>query len=74
MKGAYPYIRAWGRLMHSYQYFVQGQIDRATKDNAPADACFFSQQDNRWIPFSEVEAESTRTLIQKFVDEQKGDE
>ena len=50
----YNYITRWGRLMGSYDYYITQQIEKATKENAPEDACYFNDFDNRWVCYSEI--------------------
>ena len=50
----YNYITRWGRLMGSYEYYITQQIEKAKKDNAPEDACYFNDFENRWVSYSEI--------------------
>lgn len=36
----YPYIPLWGRRLGSNHYYIQDQLARARKANAPADALY----------------------------------
>lgn len=50
----YNYITRWGRLMGSYDYYIAQQIEKAKKENAPEDACYFNDFENRWVSYSEI--------------------
>ena len=47
-KQQYPYIRAWGVLMGSYEYYVKMQIEQALSDQAPQDAIYKYHDNGRW--------------------------
>ena len=53
----YLYIRAWGRLLKSYLYYIQGEVEKAREDNAPEDATF-KDSNGTWHRWSEM-ADST---------------
>lgn len=36
----YPYIRAWGKKLGSFDYYIRAQIERARETNAPDDALY----------------------------------
>jgi hypothetical protein len=52
----YPYIRAWGRLLHSHEYYIESQIADARRERAPADAIYYDFDNSRWATFSELKA------------------
>lgn len=62
----YPYIRAWGQLLGSYEYFIEAQIERAQEDNAPDDAVYVDQE-GRWHRFAHVTNEETRQQIDQLL-------
>lgn len=41
----YPFIRAYGRIMGSYQYYIDDEVRRAREDGAPQDAWSFCLPD-----------------------------
>ena len=65
----YPYIRAWGKMMSSGQYYIIGEIEKARKDNAPQDATFWSITRGEWATFSTITNENTKRLIEQLVKE-----
>lgn len=40
----YRYIRSWGRMLRSYEYYIIGEQLRAMADNAPLDAIYKSDK------------------------------
>lgn len=69
----YPYIRAWCRMMGSYDYYLQNQLHRARAEKAPFDAVFERTElggtkTGVWARFSEVENESTLDRIRKIME------
>lgn len=63
----YEYIRAWGRMMGSYSYYITEQVERAKNDNAPSNSVYFGYSENRWITFDEIHEDTKRT-IQGIID------
>lgn len=43
----YVYIQAWGRMLRSFDYFINAEIDRARADGAPATAVY-RNADGTW--------------------------
>jgi hypothetical protein len=70
----YACIRAWDRMMGSYGYYTERQIERAREDKAPADAIYFSEARKEWSRLSNVTSPATqwyfqqhhRELVEKF--------
>ncbi len=58
----YPFLRAWGRMMGSYPYFVDEQVERARKEQAPSDAIYRDMQ-GRWARYSEIRSFMTRSAL-----------
>ena len=54
IKYQYRYIRAWGIMMHSYEYYIRDQIELARKDKAPEDA-IFKDIDGVWYCYSNMD-------------------
>jgi hypothetical protein len=61
----YPYIRAWGVLMHSYSYYISEQVVEAEKDGAPQTACY--KHNEVWITKDEI-FPSTERLLNEWLD------
>lgn len=43
----YPYVYAWGRLMGSFHYYIEQQLEAAVKDKAPENA-IYKKDDGTW--------------------------
>lgn len=50
----YNYIIAWNRMMGSYEYYIKQQIEKATKENAPEDVCYYNDFEQRWVTYKEL--------------------
>ena len=37
---SYIYIRAWGRMLRSFEYYIKQEIEKAKNTNAPDDAIY----------------------------------
>ena len=61
----YPYIRAWGRLLGSMEYYIDDQIALARKEGAPADATFRS--DFGWHTVDELRDEYRKEELHRWV-------
>lgn len=55
----YPYIRAWGKLMGSYRYFIEDEIDRARSEGAPLNATSRGH-DGTWSTTDDIVSDDTR--------------
>jgi hypothetical protein len=58
----YPHIVAWGRMLGSYDDYIQDQVALARADNAPPTA-IYKHQDESWATFDEVTSHTTRAMI-----------
>lgn len=66
----YPYIRVWGRYLHSSGYYVEAQIQEAQADNAPADAVYKSSRTGQWVTVDNLVGQDKRNV--KRVKEEMG--
>jgi len=66
----YPYIRAWCKMMGSYQYYTDIQLEKAQADGAPQNAVYHNEG-KRWVTFDEVHSDDTRARIEHLVKEFK---
>jgi hypothetical protein len=57
----YPGIRAWGRHLGSSNYFVKGQIDKARRDQAPANAIY--KREEHWVTTDDILHEDVRKAM-----------
>lgn len=66
----YRHLRAWGQLMKSYPYYVQGQLGQARKDDAPEDV-IYKDNDGHWVRFSEVTSPGTIAAMKTILGEEE---
>lgn len=68
---AYRHIRAWGKMQGSYEYYIKGEQQRASEENAPLDAIY--KGSNGWAVFADVANADTlryfRTNFPELVEE-----
>lgn len=62
---AYPYIRAWGKMMGSFKPYIDEQIAAAREANAPLDAVYFNG--NNWVRFTDVQSDETRARVRGYL-------
>ena len=62
----YLYIRAWGKLLKSFPYFVDLQVEKARADKAPETA-IYQRHDGTWATFEGIQREDTKREIQAMV-------
>jgi len=63
------YVRAWGRLMGSDQYYIRGQVQKAREDNAPEDATWWDDNIGRWHRWSELpDTNTNKSLLNEFAE------
>lgn len=62
----YRHIRAWGRFMQSFEYYIVGEQKRAAEDNAPLDA-IYKHSDGHWVRATDIESPYVRKVIDNRV-------
>lgn len=62
----YKYIRAWGQMLGSFDYYINAQVEQARQDNAPQTATY-RREDGTWATFEEVLRDDTKGRIAKIV-------
>ena len=62
----YRYIKAWGRMMGSFAYYIRDEQAKASKDNAPLDAIYYKSEDG-WHVYSEVTNQETRRAMEYYL-------
>jgi hypothetical protein len=71
MKHNYPYIRAWGALMHSFTYYIESQVKQAQDEKAPHDAIYKDHM-GRWHCWSQMKDNNqNKPVIKEWVDSYK---
>lgn len=61
----YKYIVAWGRMMQSFSYYINGEVAKAIKDNAPKTA-IYRQDDGTWATWEDIKSPDTRSTIEQI--------
>jgi uncharacterized membrane protein len=64
----YIYIKAWGRMMGSYDYYITGEVEKARQENAPPTAVYKSHE-GVWRTYEDIERSDTKALITNLVKE-----
>ena len=64
----YPYIRAYGLLLGSFQSYIDSEVEKARRTNAPQTAVS-QYQDGRWATFEDITFSDTRERIASIVAE-----
>lgn len=67
----YKYIWAWGKLMGSYDTFIQREINMAEEDGAPEDAVY-RRSDGTWATFEQIHSEATKQEIREILEAKFG--
>ncbi len=67
-KKTYPYIRAWGENIGSMRYYIDMQIEYATRDNAPHNAIYQDLENKKWYTWDEIQSKETKSRIKEMVD------
>ena len=63
----YIYIRAWGQMMNSMEYYIRGEVDKARREKAPADA-IYKNHDGKWVTYATIARDDTRALLDRLVE------
>lgn len=63
----YIYIRAWGEMQGSFQYYIDAQVAQAREDGAPQTATY-KGNDGTWHTFESIQREDTKREIQAIVE------
>jgi predicted transcriptional regulator len=64
----YPYIRAYGLLLGSFQSYIDSEVEKARQTNAPQTAVS-QYQDGNWATFEDITFSDTRERIASIVAE-----
>ena len=57
----YPYLVAWCRMMGSYDYYLERQIEKAEQLGTPTNIIYFSGDE--FSTFDDIVSESTKERI-----------
>ena len=66
----YPSIRAWGKYLGSYAYYIEEQVRKAQDDDAPLNAIYFggTGPEPRWITADEITNPHAAAFIEHWID------
>jgi GGDEF domain-containing protein len=62
----YPFIQAWGHMLHSFDYYIEHEIELAKGLNAPFDTIYFDL-DGKPITFGDIKNVKTQEQVIKIV-------
>jgi len=61
----YIYIRAWGKLMGSENYFIRNEIATAHEDKAPGNA-IYKGEDGAWVTIEAITSDNRRQQVERL--------
>jgi hypothetical protein len=61
LRSKYPYIVRWGRMMGSYDYYIDNQCAQAEEDKAPTNAIY--KRSDGWRTTDGITNEQTRHTL-----------
>ena len=64
----YRHIAAWGRLLGSFVYYVEGQQRQAAEEGAPLDAIYRDHATREWRTMRDVTNDRTRAEVEALVE------
>ena len=66
----YKYIRAWGRMMGSYDYYIKNAQRKASEEEAPTNAIYkgVDTEGERWFTFEDITSKETRMTVSRLVE------
>lgn len=69
----YPWVRAWGELMGSYQYYIKDQIARAKAAGAPQTAVYqpANGPSTEWVTLDAITSSHTQRQLIIWADNNK---
>lgn len=59
----YIYIRKWGKMLASFEYYIRDQQKLAAFEDAPLNAVYREHETNSWITTDEIENPATRIQL-----------
>lgn len=59
----YPYIKAYGAMMGSAEYYVQGELRRARIEDAPRNATHSTEEG--WATVDDIHSVTTRETLER---------
>lgn len=68
----YLYVRAWGKMLNSYPWYVEREVEKAKTDNAPETA-IYRRDDGKWAVFEDIENKAVKVRIADMVEDMRKD-
>lgn len=65
----YKAIAAWGKMLGSFQYFIDAETERARKDGAPEDAIYRDSIDDHWHTVRDIHSDRTARRLASIMEE-----
>lgn len=62
MSNDYHWVREWGKLLDSNEAYIEAQVEKARKENAPENAVYKSN-DGHWVTTDDVTSGTTREAL-----------
>ena len=62
----YWFVKAWGKQMGSFQYYIDRQVELAREEGAPHNA-IYRDTEGTWHTVNDVKDESTRDRLRRDV-------
>jgi len=76
----FAFVRAWGFYMGSYPYYIERQVAKAQRDNAPANAVHFADDKSEpggghWVTVDDVATNNPNlaSSLKRYVSERTGE-
>lgn len=63
----YQTIKLWGARSGSMKYYIDAQVERARRDNAPANATYYSDITDKWSTVDDIMNIHTRPDMAEFL-------
>lgn len=64
----YKYIRAWGRMVGSYQSYIDYVLEKARREGAPENTVYL-RHDGKWATMDDVKSEDAKYTIRCILEE-----
>lgn len=68
----YLYIRAWGKVLNSFPWYVEREVEKAKSENAHETA-IYRRDDGSWAVFEDIENEAVKVRIADMVEYMRKD-
>ena len=66
----YLYVRAWGKLLNSYPWYVEREVEKAKSENA-SETAIYRREDGSWAVFGDIENEAAKIRVAAMVEDMR---